>query len=972
MRILHISLNQQGNDYVSLRYFWDNSANYKEHRLPLAEITELMSRAETDYYTRLPVDYATTGLALYNWLDKSARLLANALNESHPQGLIIAIAASEGLAHLPWELLHDGKCFLVEKQPSIIPVRWVSNGQPITIADNPQNRPPNVLFMATSPLGVEPELDYEAEEGRILEATKRTPVNLQVEESGNLNELGYLVRAYPTENEKSYFDVFHLTGHASFEDERPWFLTEDEYGNRVDSNTDAIADALRDNSGYLPSLIFLSGCRTGYSSDNVVPSMAEELLNIGATAVIGWGEQVGDTDATAAASQLYWKLFQGGTVTQAIASTYKALIDQKVPDWHKLRLYVANTLPQALVTSLKTRGRRQLPRPSTILEFRDDEKRLRVANRENFVGRRRQLQNCLRTLKTEPDKVGILIYGMGGLGKSSIASRLWDRLPDHEKILWWQKIDESYLIKKLKDKLIHPTQLELISYLQNSQIPLRSRLVYLFRQLAELREKPFLLILDDFEWNLEPREGQYILKPEVAPILSALVEAIRETGTDNRIIITCRYDFDNDLLSDFYKQGLERLREAELTKKLSRLENFSSGELPDGLRERALNLAEGNPRLLEFLNNEVLGSSDVEDQLRELEQSPERWTDLIIWTELYQLIDESLQQVLSYCLVYNIPVKLVALEAVCCSLTEYQLQLQRGQKLSLIEVSPEPEESNRLYRVSRVIPHIIPSIQLPNAPFVYSLYQKAHEKLDQLWGNKKNQSQEKWREIFRLKFAKRDNPERFRQGFSQMLAVQFNEEADSAFESELRKVANDLVEDGLYRPLENYLTQRQWREADKETAWIFYQVMVEENHENWSALLENFPYKTLKEINRLWLENSNNRFGISIQMRIYQSLGGKKEYSEEVWEEFCDRVGWRREGLPVNYDDIMPSSNITTDMTQAAGGTLVIPASLPKLIYTRYRGWFIPTEVGLYPRNICSHHGRWPGNLFSRAETCRV
>jgi hypothetical protein len=48
--------------------------------------------------------------------------------------------------------------------------------------------------------------------------------------------------------------------------------------------------------------------------------MAEELLNMGATAVIGWGQNVRDTDATAAASQLYWELSLAGTLAKAIVS----------------------------------------------------------------------------------------------------------------------------------------------------------------------------------------------------------------------------------------------------------------------------------------------------------------------------------------------------------------------------------------------------------------------------------------------------------------------------------------------------------------------------------------------------------------------------------------------------------------------------------------------------------------------------
>lgn len=950
MKILHISLNQQGKDYVSMHYFWDKPAHYQEHRLPLTEIKQLTDRADTDYYTRLAVDYATTGQALYNWLDKSDRVLANALKEPHPQGLIIAIAASEGLAHLPWEVLHDGQDFLVKKRPSIIPIRWVSNGKPITSVITPQNRPLNVLFMATSPSEVEPELDYEAEEGRILEATRRTRVNLQVEESGNLDELTYVVRAYSTENEKSYFDVVHLTGHASSGHKKPYFLTEDEYGNRVYSSTDAIADALKDNSGCLPPLIFLSSCRTGYSSSNAVPSMAEELLNMGATAVLGWGERVRDSDATAVAGQLYKELSIGGTVAQAMTSIYQTLIEQQAPDWHKLRLYVADTLPEALVTSLNTRGRKQLPKLSTTIVFRDDEQRLRVATRENFVGRRRQLQNCLRTLKTDDEKVGVLIYGMGGWGKSSIASRLWDRLPEHEQVLWWQQIDESTLIKKLSSKLIKPELREIRIYLEATNDDIDVKLTYLFSKLAELGEKPFLLILDDFEWNLEPRAGRYTLKPEVAPILSALVLAIQKTGSKHRIIITCRYDFYSDLLEYFYKQGLEPLRKTELTKKLNRLEYFNSDKIPEDIRERALILADGNPRLLEFLNNEILGKKDVDAQIKELEQSPERWKDKIIWEKLYQLIDEPLQQILSYCLVYEIRVPMVFLEAVCDGLTNYQQQLQRGLNLGLIEISSEVEEKNRVYRVSRILPQIIPSIQLPSAPKVYSLYQKAHEKMHEFWGYYHNRSEEIWREIFRLKFANRENAERFRQGFSQMMAIQYqkggcDEQSDDAFKFELIKVAGELKFRELYTQLENYLKQKQWKEADEETAWIFYQIMVKENHKGWGILLKNFPIETFKEINRLWVENSNNNFGISIQMEIYQSLGGTeiewegtKNYGEQnkFWDEFCDRVGWRKGGYYLKYDEIVPKTDNTTniDHDNLTANGVILPA-LPVLIYTR-------------------------------------
>ena len=948
MKILHLDLKPVGDEYAEFRYFWDNPNNCQSRQLPLAEITDLIQKAEEEYYTRLPEDYAKTGQALYNWLDGSDRLLQGAINQHRRDGIILAIAATEKLAHLPWEVLHDGTDFLVNRRPAIIPIRWVKdeNSTQLTLEHQPANRALNVLFMATSPLRIKPELDFEAEEAQVLSATKRQSLSLIVEESGCLTELGYLVEDY----EQGYFDVIHLMGHARFEDEKPCFITETELGEAEYSSAADIATELQFQQ---PKLIFLSGCNTGYSWDaGTVPSMAETLLKEGATAVLSWGQRVLDTDATATAAALYQELSAGKTVTEAVALTYQALLKNKARDWHLLRLYVAEILPGALVK----RGRKPVPRPSVTQEFLDPERRLRVATRETFVGRRRQLQNCLRVLKTSSEEIGVLIHGMGGLGKSTIAARLCDRLSGHEPIIWWRQIDESSLVSKLADKLSHA---ELRTALREGEEELKYRLRDVFRELNQPGEKPFLLVFDDFEWNLEHRQVRYILNTQVAEIFQALVWAIQETYTDYRIIITCRYDFESDLLQSFYKQPLESFRKSDLRKKLSRLKAFNDDKIEQSLIKRAKTLADGNPRLLEWLNDEVLLGEDAETKLTQLEANPTEWKGRIIWSELYEQIDKSIERILSRCLVFEIPVPMPALEAVCESISDYKKQLSRGIELGLIEVSSELEESNRVYRISRILPYIIPNIQLPEAPEVYSLYQKAHEILHQLWGNKENGSEEKWREIFRLKFANKENPERFRQGFSQMLSVQYNSSADSAYESELRKVKEDLVADGLCKPLENYLKMQQWKEADEETAWIFYQVMVKENYQNWDDLLRDFPCETLKEINQLWLENSNGKFGISIQMKIYQSLGGTTEYNEEVWKNFGDRVGWKK------GENWLTVKEVVNQLSRAQGLTYY---SLPVLIYTR------PINIRVFGLLVDRYKSRRKlfFHLFSRAETCNL
>ena len=899
VKILHIELKARGDKFAEFRFFWDNPNEYGPPRnLSLVDIAELNERANTDYYTSIPVDYAQTGRKLFNWLDGTEGLFNRSLERCpHGEQVVLAISASGRLANLPWELLHDGTRFLIERR--IVPVRWVKDkSECLQIRNEPKNRFLNVLFMATSPRGVKPELDFEAEEGRIIKATqKKRSLCLTVEESGNLQELHDLVGDY----DRDYFDMVHLTGHADIDEGKPYFLTETEYGDRKDSSAAEIARSLNN----FPPLIFLSGCRTGYFSDNAVPLMAEALLKEGATAVLSWGDGVSDENASMAAAILYEALSTGRTITEALAETYRKLLEYQGPDtppkgisgvkcsnqWHLLRCYIADALPGALVTAPRARGRKRAPAPTVTDRFIDEQRRLRLIPRTEFVGRRRQLQNCLRVLKTDWEKVGVLLQGMGGLGKSAIAARLCDRLSDYKTLVWWRQVDESGFAKALAEKLAREHR----EILKDSSQELKYRLRDVFAELNEQAEKPFLLVFDDFEWNLEPRDGGHILQTKVAEILESLIWAIQETDAPDRLIITCRYQFQSELLDKFFMQRLDGFHRADLQKKLSRLVNFDAGTTDDGLIERAIALADGNPRLLEWLNNEVLSREDAQTQLTQLENSSSDWKGKIIWEELYQQIDKPLGKILSRCLVYEIPVPIAALEVVCKGLLQYKEQLQRAINLGLIEVSSEVEQRNRTYRVSRILPHIIPSIQFPPEPKVYSLYQKAWKKLSKLWGKIENENEEQWQEIFRLKLADITNGQRFREGFGQMLSFQgqaFHKESDRAFEAELRKEKKQLKRSTLCEHLEALLHEHEWIQADIETAWIFYQIMVQEGFDDFEVLCRKFPVKELNEIDDLWVKYSLGRFGFSVQKKIYQSVGGTDKYDRETWDKFGKQVEW--------------------------------------------------------------------------------
>jgi len=124
---------------------------------------------------------------------------------------------------------------------------------------------------------------------------------------------------------------------------------------------------------------------------------------------------------------------------------------------------------------------------------------------------------------------------------------------------------------------------------------------------------------------------------------------------------------------------------------------------------------------------------------------------------------------------------------------------------------------------------------------------------------------------------------------------------------------NDVAVDSKYQQLEVLLKAQQWKEADGET----YRLMItavgkDEGQYFTSGELLNFPCNALKAIDGLWVKHSNGHFGFSVQKEIYvECLNGSKldgKYpGDEVWEEFSDRVGWRKNNEWLAYRDLDPS-----------------------------------------------------------------
>lgn len=644
------------------------------------------------------------GRRLFAFLDGDQRWLTSTLGDS--RGTVLQITAAQRLRHLPWELLADDGSFLtVSGNAPLVPVRVVNGRSSGTDAAAVGNRPLRVLFMATSPEGVEPVLGFEAEEAAILAATLRAGAELVVEESGTLEGLRFLSRDYG----EGHFDVLHLSGHATVDkDGQPLFLAENEVGGLATVTADQIADAM---SGHWPRLVFVSGCMTGTAPDSgVIPSMSESLVRAGAPAVLGWALPVGDVSATAFAAQLYQALAGGQPLDRAVVEARQQLYKDKSSSWHLLRVYADGSPLTSMVTPRNAKGRARTPIRGADQEFLDPQTQLsRVASRAAFVGRRRIIQRCLRILKQPQGVSGtaqaLVLQGMGGLGKSSLASRLLERMPTHQRVVWYGRVD-AIKFRELTDKVVFPTiqqQIDAAALLDNEQASLSVRLRYLLHSEGPLGNVACLFVFDDFEeGNLDRRDGTHILSPVMADILPALLQAIRDTGSLSRVIITSRYRFTAPTGTTIALESLETFTTAEQAKKIANLPNLRPGSPIDpAIRERAITAAAGNPRLLDWLDRIAADATlDIDALLTAVENEADRFRrETILATNLLQSQDPDLQKMLAKVNVVELPIPAQTVHAIHDH-PEATSHITRATQLGLIEEGTDPTTGQPRYYVS--------------------------------------------------------------------------------------------------------------------------------------------------------------------------------------------------------------------------------------------------------------------------------
>jgi hypothetical protein len=662
---------------------WYNRQTREENSFThsAAEITS----EELERLWQLPKHQQEIGRKLYRFLDGDARHLERVLQEADHKAkpLTLHLCTCKETADWPFELLARDNMFLLPYQLHL--VRCVSTrgiGKTVT----PKNRPLKLLFMVCSALDVQPELDFEKEEETIFQVTENLAVNMEVEDSGSLEGLCQQL-------EQEEYDVVHLSGHADIDKNgRPFFIMEDETGSRQDVFPNKLwQEALIENP---PRLLFLSGCRTGETPQtDAAVSFARVLVeNHQVPAVLGWGRSVSDQQATIAEKMIYKELSRGRSILEAIQRARVELINNfpgiSHPAWPLLRLFSSSIPLNAIVK----KGQQIKPKPRGMKHTYLKHSQVKILE-EGFVGRRRQLQHSLKALKHDRDKIGVLLHGTGGLGKSCLAGKICERFSQHNLIIVHGRFNAITIEAALKDAFIAAKDKTGVKILAE-EAEMTDKLAKLCA--SAFKQKNYLIILDDFEQNLEGAKlGQPgPLLPETVPLLQSLLHYLHLSGKMTQLIITSRYEFTlSEQNRDLVKERLELVyltsfQPAEQHKKVQELNHILNYPVP-AIAFQLLTSGRGNPRLMEWLDILVgqMSEAEVPQLLKAVKNKQEEFIRSHVIRELLRRGGEELERFLSWFSIYRLPVLIEGVEQIAgkAGLQGWQELLHLGMGLSLVE-----------------------------------------------------------------------------------------------------------------------------------------------------------------------------------------------------------------------------------------------------------------------------------------------
>jgi tetratricopeptide (TPR) repeat protein len=582
---------------------------------------------------------ASAGRALAGaLLDRAGQeLIAGLLDGLGPQDFaeVVLCAGGEALA-LPVELIRLGTAAGGEVGPlGLMPAVAVSRRpQPgrhdVTAVPAPRAVPRalagplKVLAAVAAPEETKtanPPLDAEAEMAAVLDAVAPvaaagTAVQVRILEVASLPAIRQALG-------RDAYHVLHLSAHGSPEAVE----LEDEDGNPVRVTAGELMDALR-HAGRTVPLIVLSSCSGGAAGSG---AMAAGLISRGADRVIAMLAPVTDPYATMLARYLYREMAARPELPTglALARARYLATEQQSRDADRGQVPVPEF---GLVTLLACGGDGPLADPALpsaplpVATTPPGGKLVRDLPMGALIGRRAQLREAMAVMRRDQAAVdrfgaagGVVLTGIGGIGKTALAGRVAARLADEGWLVAvhegrWNPTALIISVARAGDRAIAQSHAGLPGTVLETLAGPGDDGPKLAAVAGVLAEERLLVVFDDFEQNLTNGGGGFA-DPAFEEIFTALAEAA-EAGA---VLVTCRYPLPGP--DRFLARiPVSALSPAELRRLFLRLPALRALGPED--RRVLVRAVGGHPRLIEFtdalLRGGHAGFRHVQVKLRDL------------------------------------------------------------------------------------------------------------------------------------------------------------------------------------------------------------------------------------------------------------------------------------------------------------------------------------------------------------------
>jgi tetratricopeptide (TPR) repeat protein len=469
--------------------------------------------------------------------------------------------------------------------------------------------PLRILVAIASPDDSSPVLDYERELRNVL-----TAVGAARDGSARVRVVPFATTAQiRAALEIEAVHVLHVSGHGS-----PGTLViEHEDGReRVISADDLVDEAIP--AGRMPAVIALAACYTNTADATGAPSFAARLAERGAAVVIASETSVTDIYVTKAFARIYGRLADAAEpdAVAAVADARRAVQAELQASSQTRERAIAGLGEWAVLSVLAGAGSVAILDPAVIKAPPPLPQRFaigRVSARAvgEFVGRRRA-QRRLPAELLAAGRAGVVLHGIGGIGKTTLAAelvtRVIEREPERQPVVLEGALGfESVLgaiVSALRRRFIVSNRFtgDAATALENagrSDLPWADRLA-LLRMVPTVAAVPLLVVLDNFEDNLAAlSDGAALRESTLAELLAAIVA---EPGAW-RLLVTSRYTFElpDDAARALTLHTVGALSAAETRKLIWSLPALDR-QLDDLQVDQVWRMLGGHPRSLEYLD----------------------------------------------------------------------------------------------------------------------------------------------------------------------------------------------------------------------------------------------------------------------------------------------------------------------------------------------------------------------------------